>query len=148
MPVKYTVKGQVIQPEKLALAREFRSQPTEAEDKLWQRLRRNQLDGWHFRRQQIIAGFIVDFYCHQAGLILEADGPVHDRQRTDDLHRDQVLTEMGYRVMRISNDDMINRTEIVMSSIRKALQDPKPGFPSPPLQGDPESGPNPSISNA
>lgn len=61
MPAKNTVIGQVINPKKSNLAKEFRRNPTEAEDFLWQRLRRNQLDGWHFRRQQIIGGFIVDF---------------------------------------------------------------------------------------
>ena len=50
---------------------------TPAEKILWQELRANKL-GVHFRRQQAIAGFIVDFYCHKAGLVVEVDGDIHD----------------------------------------------------------------------
>nr|WP_225894176.1 DUF559 domain-containing protein [Atlanticothrix silvestris] len=58
------VIGQAINPDKMQLAREFRRQMTPAEKILWQHLRGNRLNGLHFRRQQIIDGFIVDFYCH------------------------------------------------------------------------------------
>jgi very-short-patch-repair endonuclease len=53
---------------------------TPAERILWQELRGNKL-GAHFRRQQIIAGFIVDFYCHKVALVIEVDGDVHDLQK-------------------------------------------------------------------
>ncbi len=55
---------------------------TSAEKLLWQELRANKL-GVHFRRQQVIAGFIVDFYCHKADLIVEVDGETHDPQQKD-----------------------------------------------------------------
>ena len=56
---------------------------TLAEKILWQELRGNKL-GVHFRRQQVIAGFIVDFYCHMAALVLEVDGDIHDLQQEED----------------------------------------------------------------
>jgi len=51
--------------------------------------------GVHFRRQQVIAGFIVDFYCHKAALVIEVDGNVHDLQQEEDTRREKVLSEMG-----------------------------------------------------
>ena len=56
---------------------------TPAEKILWNELRANKL-GVHFRRQQVIAGFIVDFYCHKAGLVVEVDGDIHDLQKEED----------------------------------------------------------------
>jgi very-short-patch-repair endonuclease len=50
---------------------------TAEERLLWEALRRNTIDGLHFRRQQVIAGFIVDFYCHSAALAIEVDGAFH-----------------------------------------------------------------------
>ncbi len=57
--------------------------PTEKTRSVWQELRGNKL-GVHFRRQQVIAGFIVDFYCHKTGLVLEVDGDIHDLQQEED----------------------------------------------------------------
>jgi len=56
---------------------------TPAEEILWQELRGNKI-GVHFRRQQIIAGFIVDYYCHKAALVVEVDGDIHDLQQEED----------------------------------------------------------------
>jgi very-short-patch-repair endonuclease len=59
---------------------------TPAEKILWQELRVNKL-GVHFRRQQVIAGFIVDFYCHKAALVIEVDGDIHDLQQEENARR-------------------------------------------------------------
>lgn len=64
MTPKNIVIGQKINPEKAVRAKELRRNMTEAEKILWERLRANRLSGWHFRRQQVIRGFIVDLYCH------------------------------------------------------------------------------------
>ncbi len=69
---------------------------TPAEKILWQELRANKL-GVHFRRQQVIAGFIVDFYCHKAGLVIEVDGDIYDLQQAEDARCEKVLNEMGLR---------------------------------------------------
>ena len=57
--------------------------PAEKTRSVWQELRGNKL-GVHFKRQQVIAGFIVDFYCHQAALFVEVDGDIHDLQQEED----------------------------------------------------------------
>ena len=82
MPVKNIIPGQRVKKEKLQRARELRRDMTPAEKILWQELRSNKL-GIHFRRQQIIAGFIVDFYCHKGGLVVEVDGDIHDLQQEE-----------------------------------------------------------------
>ena len=89
--------------EKLTLARQMRRQPTPAEAKLWQHLRAGRLSGLHFRRQQVIDGFIVDFYCHAVGLVIELDGRVHQDQEDYDAERDRILEERGLRILRLPN---------------------------------------------
>ena len=64
-------------PEKLEFAKGMRSRATPAEDKLWQALRAKKLKGWKFRRQQVLLGYIADFYCEEADLCVELDGAVH-----------------------------------------------------------------------
>jgi len=123
MPVKNVIPGQKITRAKLERAREFRREMTPWEAILWQELRGNKL-GAHFRRQQIIAGFIVDFYCHKAGLVIELDGSVHqeNEQKQHDADRDGTLSEMGLRVIRFKNDDIEKNLEDVLVKIRKSLK--------------------------
>ena len=94
--------------------------PTEAI--LWQELRGNKL-GVHFRRQQVIAGFIVDFYCHKAGLVIELDGSVHggDEQKGNDAEQDKVLGKMGLRIVRFMNEDVIKNSPKVLRRIRELI---------------------------
>ena len=94
--------------EKHGLALQMRRAMTEAEALLWGRLRNNQLGGLHFRRQQVIEGFIADFYCRSARLIVECDGAVHDNQQEYDQERDQILSTHNLRVLRFTNDSIQN----------------------------------------
>src|SRR3990172_5690205 len=103
MPPKNIVIGQKVEPAKAARAQELRRNMTETEQMLWQRLRANRLGGWHFRRQQVIGAYIVDFYCHAAGLAVELDGAVHDTQAGYDAERDQVLMARGLHVLHVNN---------------------------------------------
>jgi very-short-patch-repair endonuclease len=107
MPVKNIIPGQRVTKAKLERARELRREMTPAETILWQELRGNKL-GVHFRRQQVIKGFIVDFYCHKAGLIIEVDGAIHDEdaQKEYDIKREQVLNALGLRVVRFPNEEI------------------------------------------
>lgn len=90
MPVKNIIPGQRVTKEKLQRSRELRREMTPAEKILWEELRGSKL-GVRFRRQQVIQGFIVDFYCHWAGLVVEVDGDVHDLQREEDERREKVV---------------------------------------------------------
>jgi very-short-patch-repair endonuclease len=98
------VRGQPIAPVKLELAKQLRRDMTREERLLWSELRRNRRDGLHFRRQQIICGFIVDFYCDGARLAVELDGAHHNAD--EDAERDRALERAGVTVVRIENKEV------------------------------------------
>jgi very-short-patch-repair endonuclease len=77
--------------------------------------------GVHFRRQQVIAGFIVDFYCHKAALVVEVDGDVHDLQKEEDARREKVLNELGLRVIRFKNDEVVRDLSGVILKIKELI---------------------------
>ena len=118
MPVKNIIPGQTVTKEKLQRARELRREMTSSEKLLWQELRSNKL-GVHFRRQQIIAGFIVDFYCHKAALVVEVDGEIHDLQQEEDARREKALSEMGLKIVRFRNEEILNNLPIVVKRIKE-----------------------------
>lgn len=122
MPVKNIIPGQPVKKEKLERARELRRNMTPAEKILWQEIRGNKL-GVHFRRQQVIAGFIVDFYGHKASLVIELDGSVHDRQVEEDAQCDKVLKEMGLQIVRIKNEEILEDLPAVLGRIRKLISE-------------------------
>ncbi|HZR98001.1 MAG TPA: DUF559 domain-containing protein [Chloroflexota bacterium] len=111
------VRGQRVARPKLERAKLLRREMTPEERLLWERLRRSQLHGLHFRRQQVIDGFIVDFSCATAGLVVELDGPVHDTRSDYDGERDAILTARGLRVLRVPNGDVRHRTDAVLARI-------------------------------
>ena len=113
------VIGQQVQDTKLVLARQMRREITRAESILWMRLRRSGL-GVNFRRQQVIEGFIADFYCHSAALVIEADGPGHNFEY--DAERDRIFTERGIRVLRFQNQDIFEKIGFVLSRIRQHIE--------------------------
>lgn len=93
---------------------------TPAEKILWQEVRAKKL-GVRFRRQQIIQGFIVDFYCHKAALVVEVDGDIHDLQQEEDARREKVLSALGLRIVRFRNDEVVRELSTVMGRIKKAI---------------------------
>ncbi len=100
-------------------ARYMRQNPTPAEKILWKRLRGKQVGGFHFRRQHPIGRFIVDFYCSAARLVIEIDGSIHDttEQKEYDAAREAHLEEIGLRVLRFSNAEVMNATDAVVEAI-------------------------------
>ncbi len=84
-------RNQPVTMEKLELARGRRRAMTTEEQALWHALRKNKLENLHFRRQQVIAGFIVDFYCPSAHLAIEVDGASHLTTKEYDVARDHTL---------------------------------------------------------
>jgi very-short-patch-repair endonuclease len=95
----------------------MRQHPTQAEALLWSYLRMKNLGGYKFRRQHIINTYIVDFYCPQCKLILEVDGPIHEKQQVYDLSRELNLIAMGYKILRFKNDEVIYHTDEVLKKI-------------------------------
>jgi len=78
------------------LARQKRHEPTPAEDALWQLLRGRRTAGFKFRRQHAIERFVVDFYCHEAHLIVEVDGEIHEYTREEDMLRQSFLEALNF----------------------------------------------------
>lgn len=121
MPIKNIVTEQPVTKAKLERAKELRREMTPAEKVLWQEIRANKL-GVRFRRQQVIQGFIVDFYCHSAGLVIEVDGDIHDLQKEEDKRREMVLTELGLKIVRFRNDEIVRNLSAVVGKITKLIE--------------------------
>jgi very-short-patch-repair endonuclease len=120
MPKTKIITGQHVSAGQSERARDLRRNMTPAETSLWQCLRAGRLCGYHFRRQQVIDRFIVDFYCHRAGLVVEVDGSVHEKQEEYDRERDFYLRSRGLRVMRFTNTDVNRQLETVLAAILEA----------------------------
>jgi very-short-patch-repair endonuclease len=110
-------------PEKQQSARQMRLEMTPAENALWQHLRGNQLRGLHFRRQQVIGGFIADFYCREARLVVECDGQVHHDRKEYDQERDQILATFHLSILRFSNAQVLSEMSWVLEAISQAAQE-------------------------
>lgn len=110
-------------PKIFELAKNLRSQLTEPEKVLWERLRLNRLKGYRFKSQHPIGGFIADFYCHKAKLVIELDGKYHDSksQSEFDANRSSMINEFGLKVIRFRNEDVVNNISLVLSEIEKNL---------------------------
>ena len=114
------IRGQWINPKKLGKAKELRRGMTETEKILWDNLRGNQLNGLHFRRQQVIEGYITDFYCHAARLVIEVDGSIHDSQKEEDQKRELVLKSRGLKIIRFKNEEVNADLQGVLTRIINA----------------------------
>jgi very-short-patch-repair endonuclease len=119
-------------------AREMRRNPTEPEKRLWRNLSNGQLAGLKFRRQEVIARFIADFMCSSRSLIVEVDGDTHDEAK--DRLRDDELERIGFRVLRVTNAEVMGNAEGVLTAIalaasgRSSRHNPHPN-PSPEGEG-------------
>ena len=100
-----------------------RKKATEAESLLWQLLRRRQLRGFRFRRQHQFGDYLTDFFCNEAKLVVECDGPIHETNERwqHDQVRDAYMVSQGLRVLRFTNDRVINDTERVLDEIANYL---------------------------
>mgnify|MGYP002780821314 FL=1 len=110
-----------------AHAKQMRSQPTEAEHRLWQLLRAKRFAGFKFRQQVPLDFYIADFVCFSARLIIELDGSQHAGSASDE-RRDNYLRTQGFRLLRIWNRDLFTNEEGIAELIYSALH-------SPPLPG-------------
>jgi very-short-patch-repair endonuclease len=118
---------QFVSKEKKSQARFLRINATDTEKLLWESIRNRKLGGFKFRRQQIIEGFIADFYCEAAKLVLEIDGGVHDidAQQVIDKHRDIVFKLRGISVLRIRNEMLLADSgrsfNLILDTIKKRI---------------------------
>lgn len=121
-------------------AREMRSNPTDAERRLWAMLRDRRMPAAKIRRQHVIEPFIVDFVCVERGLIIEADGSQHAESERDG-RRDSYLQQLGFTILRFWNNDVLENPSGVFDMIFAALHTPHPPTatrraPPSPLRGE------------
>ncbi|MFZ3034142.1 MAG: endonuclease domain-containing protein [Parvibaculum sp.] len=116
-------------------ARTLRTNQTDAEARLWSRLRNRSLGGFKFRRQIAVDPFIADFLCSESMLIVELDGGQHDEQAAADARRTAYLEGLGYCVLRFWNNDVLANTEGVLEVILGELQNTRPS-PNPLPEGE------------
>jgi very-short-patch-repair endonuclease len=114
-------------------ARKLRRDMTNAEVILWSRLKGRQLYGWQFRKQHPIRGYIADFACAQAHLVIEIDGETHstDSERRYDAIRTRAIESEGWTVVRFWNREVYNELDGVLNSIANVLGSQQTSAPPP-----------------
>jgi very-short-patch-repair endonuclease len=112
------------QPWRTNRSRALRSQLIAAETRLWQKLRNRQLGGFKFVRQAAIGSYYADFACRECKLIVEVDGATHgsDAEIAADATRTAALQRLGYRIYRVTNDDVAQNLEGVLETILHELE--------------------------
>lgn len=106
---------------KVELARKFRKDPTKTEEKLWWILRDKNMLGYKFRRQHVVRGFILDFFCPRIRLGIEIDGGVHIKQKEYDTTRQKILEGYGIKLLRFKNSEILYNPVKVLNIISKNL---------------------------
>ena len=121
-------------------ARRLRRHQTDAERCLWFKLRDRRLGGWKFRRQMSLNGFVVDFCCPDAKLVIELDGGQHVDQQEQDARRTTNLETSGYLVLRFWNNDVLRNLDGVLEEISNTLNQHafEPPHPNPLPTGERE----------
>ena len=114
----------------LATARALRRNMTDAERRLWRRLRMRELAGCKFRRQRAMGAYVVDFVCLETRLVIEVDGGQHAEQADSDQRRTAWLAARGFRVLRFWNNDVFEHLDEVCETILRALEEEPCGPPS------------------
>jgi very-short-patch-repair endonuclease len=100
-------------------ARSLRQAETPPEQLLWTALRNAQVGGLKFRRQHPIGPYVVDFYCHAIGLVVEVDGMSHDDKAVQDADRTRYLEQQRFRVLRVTNEDVMRDLDAVTREIAR-----------------------------
>jgi very-short-patch-repair endonuclease len=115
------------QPWKTNRSRVLRSRPISAEEKLWSHLRNRQLGGHKFVRQIPIGSYFADFVCRERKVIVEVDGGTHstEEETARDERRTHHIQHLGYRVFRISNDDVYNHLECALDALLAFIDAPR-----------------------
>ena len=113
-------------PELKVIARKLRKNSTLSEVLLWQRINKKQILDFEFHRQVPIDQFIVDFYCHEASLVIEIDGDSHNDKYEADCERQHILESKGVNFLRFQDLDVKTRLNDVVQTIYNYLEKNSP----------------------
>jgi very-short-patch-repair endonuclease len=105
-------------------SRDLRKEQTPAEAILWSKLRGRRLAGYKFVRQEAVEPYYADFVCRECNLVVEVDGATHStaEEIAYDAHRERVLREAGFQILRFSNNEVFHNIDAVCETILMALQ--------------------------
>jgi very-short-patch-repair endonuclease len=122
VPKKEKLMFRCASPDTHAIARLLRKNETEAEKRLWSYLRLKP-QGFKFRRQHPLSIYIADFYCHKANLVIELDGEIHLKRevRLSDKQRSFDIKNMGMRILRFKNEEVMGNIDSVINTINVFL---------------------------
>jgi very-short-patch-repair endonuclease len=110
-------------PATISTAKLLRRNMTRSEELLWEKVKGKQIHGVRFRRQHPIDIFIADFYCHEARLVIEIDGEIHNDQSNYDDGREAEIEEYNIKIIRFSNDQVIDDMDSVIMKIEKVVKE-------------------------
>ena len=109
-------------PTTLEAARILRENMTYHEKLLWEKLKLKQVCGVRFRRQHPIDFFIADFYCHEARLVVEIDGEIHDYRKDYDDGGSAEMERYYIKVIRFPNSEVENNIDNVVRVIENEVK--------------------------
>ena len=111
-----------MKPKKRDFARQLRNEQTPSEEKVWSLLRDRRLFGLKFRRQHVIEGFVVDFYCHERKLAIEVDGGIHKKRKEYDKLRQVEIEAKDITVIRVNNEDIEDNCCSLIQKLKEAIR--------------------------
>lgn len=114
---------------KKRFARQLRKDETKAEKLVWETIRNRKFRGFKFRRQHVVQGFVLDFYCQEVKLGIEIDGAVHYKRKDYDRLRQDIIESKGINVIRIKNRDILNDKSSILKKMRKSIANQLPPLP-------------------
>ena len=110
---------------KLSIASEFRKNPTKSEKIIWDVLRNRNFLNLKFRRQHLIEGYLLDFYCHDLKLAIEIDGEIHNNQKEMDQIRQNHIERAGIKFFRISSEQVEGNLKNTLLDLTKYVENLK-----------------------
>ncbi len=132
----------------VTISRTLRQRATDPERLLWNRVRARRLGGFKIRRQEPLCGYVVDFVCYEARLVVELDGGHHalDEGKARDRVRDGALHEAGFRVLRFWNHEVMKEPEAMLEAVYRACLERAPSPRPSPFEGEGVTEPNAGVS--
>jgi very-short-patch-repair endonuclease len=106
---------------KKTFARQLRKDQTKAEKTVWELIRNRKCRGLKFRRQHVIEGFVLDFYCHEARLGIEIDGGIHIKRKDYDLLRQEAIESEGITIIRVTNNEIKKDKRSILNKIKETI---------------------------
>jgi very-short-patch-repair endonuclease len=107
---------------KKVFARQLRKEQTKAEKIVWEQIRNRKFRGLKFRRQHVIEGFVLDFYCPEVRLGIEVDGGVHLKRKDYDELRQEVIESEGITIVRITNRELLGRKRSILEKLNNVIR--------------------------